>query len=98
MPCPSQSSTAIYRLDLATGRSYRITSAVPTQPTSIAHDFTNNLLYLTTYTGPSVLVPGIIRLVSYNLNTGMAAAIGDLSAGVWAYLPVTMPQAIANAA
>ena len=84
----SQSSTAIYRLDLTTGRSYRITSQVPSQPTGIAHDFTNNRLFLTTSTGP-----GVVRLASYGLSSGLATDLGSLSSG-WAYSPTAVPQAL----
>ncbi len=92
----SQNSTSVSRIDLATGRSYRITSQIPYQPTSIAHDFTNNCLYLTGYTGASALNPGTIRLLSYNLSTGAPADLASLSTG-WTYSPARMPLAMVYA-
>lgn len=89
----SQNSTAVHRIDLATGRSYRITSQIPNQPAGIAHDFTNNMLYLAAYTGSSLSAPGTIRLVSYNLATGMPSVAGELSSG-WSFNATAMPQAL----
>ncbi|HWB04350.1 MAG TPA: hypothetical protein VG796_15075, partial [Verrucomicrobiales bacterium] len=92
----TKNSKAISRLDLNTGRTYRISSQLQYQPTSIAHDFTNNVLYLTTYTGASHLTPGAIRLVSYNLGTGVRTDTGDLMTG-WTYNPARMPLAMVYA-
>ena len=92
----TQGSNSISRLDLSTGRTYRITSSVPNTPSGIAHDFTTNRLYLTTYTGASTAAPGTIRLVTYNLANGATTDLASLSSG-FAYAPATLPLALVYA-
>jgi uncharacterized delta-60 repeat protein len=89
----TQGQNSIFRIDLNTGRSYRVTSQLPYPPAGIAHDFTGNTLYVTGYTGSSVAAPGTVRLVSFNLSSGQPADLASLSSG-WTYNTTAMPQAL----
>lgn len=92
----TQGSTSVSRLDLTTGRTYRITSNLPNLPSGITHDFTNNRLYLTTYTGASPAAFGTTRLITHNLASSTTADLATLSSG-FAYAPATQPLALVYA-
>jgi len=92
----TQNSNTVSRLDLETGRTYRITSNVPNLPSGIAHDFTNNRLYLTTHTGATPAAFGTARLVLHDLASGTTTDLASLSSG-FAYTPAAMPQALVYA-
>ncbi len=92
----TENSRTINRLDLNTGKTYRITSNVPNLPTGIAHDFTNNRLYLTTHTGSTPAAFGTARLVLHDLSNGITSDLSTLSSG-FSYIPATMPLALVYA-
>jgi len=92
----TQGSSSVSRLDLTTGRTYRITSNLPNLPSGITHDFTNNRLYLATYTGASPAAFGTTRLITHNLASSTTTDLGSLSSG-FAYAPATQPLALVYA-
>jgi uncharacterized delta-60 repeat protein len=92
----TQNSRSISRLDLESGRTYRITSNVPHLPTGIAHDFTGNRLYLTTHTGTAPATFGTARLALHDLATGITSDLASLSSG-FAFAPASMPLALVYA-
>jgi len=79
----------IHRLDMSTGRNYLLTTLLPMQPTGIAIDRTNSLIYTVGFDDSDR--PGDAFLTRFDLTTGQITDLGSLKEASWAYRPVSHP-------
>lgn len=79
----------IHRLDMATGRNYLLTTLLPMQPTGIAIDRTNSLIYTVGFDDSKR--PGDAFLTRFNLTTGEITDLGSLKDASWSYRPASYP-------
>ncbi len=81
--------SSIHRLDLSNGRNYLVTTLLPQQPTGIAIDRTNSLIYTVGFDDSNR--PGDVFVTRFDLTTGQMTDMGSLKQGAFAYQATTYP-------
>ena len=88
----TNTGTSVYRVDLATGKESLVTSQIPLNPTGIALDHTNGLIYLV---GSDLASTGDVQLAVLDLSDCHSTLLGSLKAGGLSYSPAAAPSNLA---